>query len=170
MHEQLSQTIVVFFAFIGAIFAGITALVVPDSAAMNQIAAEAQASLNAPPVTAEKTVTVSINIMDEGKLRLVCLLAAMGGAVIGVVTFGYKTAKDLGLKLVGSSLIGMVFTPGLMRYFGIVPDIDLVLFWAPCVAIFGAAILKGVFPAVVFTTKSALARTFNIQFPPDDQK
>lgn len=179
MHEQLSATVIVFTAAIGALLSGIAAVVVPDSVAMNEVAASVQASLNAQQVPLPqavpaidplitKTVPVRINIIDDGKLRMWCLVGAIGGSIAGVCIFGWKNAKDLGLKIVGSSLLGMMFTPGLMRVFEISPEVDMVLISAPCVAIFGTAILKMVFPAVVWTARTVFARTFNLQFPPDE--
>jgi hypothetical protein len=171
MHDKISEYVILCFAFVGTFMTAIAAIIVPESVAMNQVAAEVQRSLESAPTLTESTLPpVRINIIDDNKLRIWCLIGAMGASIVGVCLFKWTGPRDLALKLVGSSLIGFIFTPGVMRYLEITPEVDLVLLWSAGVALFGAGILKGVFPAVIWTGKSLLARTFKLEFPPDNEK
>ena len=171
MNTHLQEALVVILSAFAAALTGLAQMQVVNPIGMQEVSHELHAGQEALPYAVpaegrpvvEKSVTVKINIIQDNSLRMICIIGAIGGAVGGVCLFGWRDARELGLKIVGSSVISIIFTPGFMRYFSIAPEMDLILLWAGINAIFGAAVLKGLFPAVTRSGTALLSRLLGVQ-------
>lgn len=84
----------------------------------------------------------TVNIIDDQKLRIICIIGALGGSVLSIVLFPVGNHRQLAGKLFGSSIAGIIGTPMLMRWFAIEPQTDPLLFVSCVVALLSWSILQ----------------------------
>lgn len=87
-------------------------------------------------------------MLDNSKMRLVCIVGALFGSLISVLVFPPKqgTARIFATKIVSSSLVSVVFTP-LAFHWQVMPrNTDLVLVVSATIAILGVGIIRAVKP------------------------
>lgn len=102
------------------------------------------AALMPDPVTVQ-----SLGLMDDSRLRLICIAGSLAGAVVSVVLFEVSTHKELARKLTCSALSGVIFTPILIQYFGWPSGTDYVLGISACTALLSWSLLLSVLPQLL---------------------
>jgi hypothetical protein len=103
------------------------------------------------PTVVEVTGTVhealqSVNVMDDARLRLVCICGSLGGALLSVLLFPLPRTKPLIAKLFASGLAGMMFSPMIVRWDGLTLDTDTMLFVSGMVALLSYSMLQMAVP------------------------
>lgn len=93
-----------------------------------------------------------VTVMDDGRMRLICVAGSLGGAVLSVVLFRLSHVKDMAMKLVGSSIAGVIFAPMVLRWTGWGRDVDAVLAISGMTALLSWTVLQKAVPAL---TKAA---------------
>lgn len=119
------------------------------AAAVGMFAAAAAAVLPTPDPNAVASV------MDDARLRLICIAGSLGGAVLSVGLFKMSHARDMAVKLVCSSFSGILFAPMVLRWLGWSRDIDAVLAVSGLTALMSWTILQKAVPSL---TKIATRR------------
>src|SRR5688572_27365900 len=109
MHHESLATIVL---------ATVTAMLSALTAALSEVSETAQEVIEA----------MNINVMDDARLRLVCIAGSLGGALLSVLLFPLPRTKPLIAKLFASGLAGLMFSPLLVRWAGLTRDTDTMLF------------------------------------------
>lgn len=76
----------------------------------------------------------ALNIIDDSKLRLICIAGSLGGAILSVGLMPPPPAQSerafirrLALRISCASIAGVLFSPMLMRWLHIEPQTDAVL-------------------------------------------
>lgn len=113
------------------------------------IAAATAAALPAPDPQAVATV------MDDARMRLICVAGSLGGAVLSVCLFKLGNVRDMSVKLVSSSFSGILFAPMVLRWVGWNRDVDAVLAVSGLTALMSWTVLQKAVPAL---TKAATKR------------
>jgi hypothetical protein len=119
------------------------------AAAVGMFAAVAAAVLPTPDPEAVMTV------MDDARLRLICVAGSLGGAVLSVCLFKLGQVRDMAVKLVSSSFAGILFAPMVLRWSGWARDVDAVLAISGLTALLSWTVLQRAVPAL---TKVATKR------------
>ncbi len=103
------------------------------------------------PETVSTTTTVTTNILDDSKLRLICLAGAVGGAILSVALFHKEgsSAKTLARKLTASSIAGVIMAPMVLRWSGLGFGTDAMLFVSGAVALLSWGVLMSAVPMAV---------------------
>lgn len=99
-------------------------------------------------VMPDPAAVAGIVIMDDSRLRLICIAGSLGGSVLSVVLFKVVTHQELARKLAGSSLSGVIFSPIIVRYLGVAVSTDFVLVISAVTALLSWTILPTVVPLV----------------------
>lgn len=89
-----------------------------------------------------------IVIMDDSRLRLICIAGSLGGAVVSVMLFTVTSHKELARKMTVSCISGIVFSPVIMRYVSLDPTTDYVLLCSAVTAMLSWTLLQTVIPMV----------------------
>lgn len=107
----------------------------------------------------------AVTIMDDEKMRLICIIGAVGGGVLSALIFSppQATGRMFAVKVGSSSLAGILFTPSLVHWLGWTLNIDTLLGTSAGIALVGIGVIR---VAVPLWAKYA-ARKFG---PPDDPK
>lgn len=116
------------------------------SAFCTMLAATAALLPNATVETSEGTLPVVI--MDDEKMRLICIVGAIGG---GVITTLLSAEKDTSLRalitrIVISTGCGIMFTPWFFWWQGWVPNTDKLLAASGMVSLLAVGVLKTILP------------------------
>lgn len=119
------------------------------AAAVGMFAAAAAAVMPTPDPTAVVTV------MDDARMRLICVAGSLGGAVLSVSLFKLTHVRDMAVKLVSSSFSGILFAPMVLRWTGWGRDVDAVLAISGLTALMSWTVLQKAVPAL---TKAAMKR------------
>jgi hypothetical protein len=87
-------------------------------------------------------------IYDNDRLRVICIIGALGGAVLNL---GLYPSKEPGIrpmvwKVTGSAVSGVVFTPVAIHWLGITPNIDNLLAVSFVMAIVSVGLLRKAIP------------------------
>lgn len=98
---------------------------------------------------------IHTSIIDDQTLRLVCISGSLAGAVVSVLAFptvsklsnSYDLRKMAGKFLV-STIVGVLATPILFRWFHIPYDVDFVLGTSAAVSLVSWMVLQGVVPRI----------------------
>jgi hypothetical protein len=98
-----------------------------------------------PGVDAQQAMT---SIMDDQRLRLICVAGSLGGAVLSVGLFNTRTVRDLSIKLSCSSISGVIFAPMALRWLGWAADTDAVLCTSGITALMSWSVLQTAVPAL----------------------
>jgi hypothetical protein len=98
-----------------------------------------------PGVDAQQAMT---SIMDDQRLRLICVAGSLGGAVLSVGLFSAASVRGLCLKLSCSSISGVIFAPMALRWLGWAADTDAVLCTSGLVALTSWSVLQTAVPAL----------------------
>lgn len=104
------------------------------------VAAAMAASL--PPADAAAAAAQAASLLDDSRLRLVCVAGSLGGALLSVMLFTISTHKELAQKLVSSSISGIVFAPVIIRYTHLESSTDLVLAVSAVTALLSWGVLQ----------------------------
>lgn len=112
------------------------------AAAVGMFAAAAAAVLPTPDPTAV------LSVMDDARLRLICVAGSLGGAVLSVGLFKLHHVRDMAVKLVCSSFSGILFAPMVLRWLGWSRDIDAVLAVSGLTALMSWTVLQKAVPAL----------------------
>ena len=91
---------------------------------------------------ASAAVTQAASLLDDSRLRLVCVAGSLGGAVLSVMLFTIQTHKELAQKLISSSISGIVFSPVIIRYAHLESSTDLVLAVSAVTALLSWGVLQ----------------------------
>lgn len=106
-------------------------------------------SLLAATIPDPATAATGIVIMDDTRLRLICMAGSLGGAVMSVMLFTVTTHKELARKLTLSSLSGLIFSPVIMRYLAVPVSTDYVLVVSAVTALLSWTSLQTVVPMAI---------------------
>ena len=126
------------------------------AASVGMFAAAAGAVLPTPAPAA------ALSVMDDARLRLICVAVSLGGAVLSVGLFKLHHVRDMAVKLTCSSFSGILFAPMVLRWLGWSRDIDAVLAVSGFTALMSWTILQKAVPAL---TRIAAKR---IELQPED--
>lgn len=130
--EHHTPTAVVIAAVMAA-FSSLAAALMP---AVQEVSAQAQEVIRA----------LNVNVMDDARLRLVCLAGSLGGGLLSIMIFPLPTTKALVGKLFASGIAGMMFSPMVMRWSSLPLDTDMLLFVSCVVALLSYTLLQGIVP------------------------
>lgn len=107
-------------------------------------------------------------IMDDGKLRLICLAGAIGGALLSVIMFPpSRNVRGLAAKFTGSGIAGVMFAPWCVQYANIGNNTDAVLAVSGLVGLAAWTTLQILVPKL--SNLAATKITGRIERPDDDQ-
>jgi len=110
-------------------------------AALGMFAAAGAAAI--PPLPPE---AAGAAVMDDTRLRLICVAGSLGGAVLSVALFRLRTPREMAGKLVSSSVAGILFAPMLIRWLGWARDVDAVLAVSGVTALMSWTVLQSIVP------------------------
>ena len=119
-----------------------SAIALVVAASVGMFAAAAAAVLPTPEPSAV------LSVMDDARLRLICVAGSLGGAVLSVGLFKLHHVRDMAVKLVCSSFSGILFAPMALRWLGWSRDIDAVLAVSGLTALMSWTILQMAVPAI----------------------
>lgn len=108
----------------------------------------AAAAITAAVMPAVDTQQAMTSIMDDSRLRLICVAGSLGGAVLSVGLFNARTVRDLSIKLSCSSISGVIFAPMVLRWLGWAADTDAVLCISGVTALMSWSVLLAAVPAL----------------------
>jgi hypothetical protein len=111
----------------------------------------------------------SLNIIDDSKLRLICISGSLGGAILSVGIFpppASSGVRGLALKISCSSISGVLFSPMVMRWMNFPIQTDEVLAIAGAVALVSWSTLQMAVP--LFT--KIIGRKAQSYEPDNDKK
>lgn len=94
----------------------------------------------------DPTTTTALSLVDDNRLRLICVAGSLGGAVMSVMLFQVKTNRELAAKLTTSALAGIIFSPMLLRYLRWADLTDAILATSATVALLSWSILQTAIP------------------------
>lgn len=141
-HMIACQTLIIMTALCGGFAAGISYLMT------------GQVPTTLPPEVQE-AIKQAISVMDDGKLRIVCIIGAMGGGVLSALLYPLGSPKQLSGKIVGSAISGIMFSPKLLSWMSWQLTTDNVLCMAGAVALLSWTLLQLAIPlaGAWFTSK-----------------
>lgn len=89
-----------------------------------------------------------IIIMDDTRMRLFCIIGAIGGAVLSALIFTppKATGRQFGIKVAASSLAGILFTPMTLAALQWKLNIDRVLGASAVIAMLSIGVLRMAVP------------------------
>lgn len=95
-------------------------------------------------------------IWDTNQLRMFCLIGAIGGAFVSILSFpvpvkdegGASPARRMAAKFISSGISGMAFTPVIIKWFGWSMNVDVVLAASAAVALCAVGVLHQLVPLV----------------------
>lgn len=96
----------------------------------------------------EPSTAASLALMDDSRLRLICIAGSLGGAVLSVMLFKIDNHKELVRKLCCSSISGVVFSPIVIRHFQMDSSTDYVLAVSAVTALLSWSLLQILIPFV----------------------
>lgn len=117
-----------------------SALSLVIAAAFGMFAAAAAAVLPPPDPAA------ALSVLDDARMRLVCVSGSLGGAVLSVCLFRLSHVRDMAVKLTCSSLSGILFAPMALRWLAWQRDLDAVLATSALTALLSWSILQAAVP------------------------
>lgn len=113
------------------------------------VSAVAIAAIAAAAAAVAPEVAHAVNVIDDQKLRLICVAGSLGGAVLSVGVFPPRHIRDMAFKLMCSGISGVLFSPVLLRWLGWSVDTDVVLATSGAVALLSWASLQVGVPKIV---------------------
>lgn len=90
--------------------------------------------------------SAALSIVDDNRLRLICVAGSLGGAVMSVMLFQVKTNRELAAKLTTSALAGIMFAPMILRYLKWADLTDAILAVSATVAMLSWTVLQSIVP------------------------
>lgn len=90
--------------------------------------------------------SAALSLVDDNRLRLICVAGSLGGAVMSVMLFQVKTNRELAAKLTSSALAGIMFSPMLLRYLRWADLTDAILATSATVALLSWSLLQTAIP------------------------
>ena len=88
----------------------------------------------------------ALSIVDDNRLRLICVAGSLGGAVMSVMLFQVKTNRELAAKITTSALAGIMFAPMILRYLKLADLTDAILAVSAIVALLSWTVLQSIVP------------------------
>lgn len=88
----------------------------------------------------------ALSLVDDNRLRLICVAGSLGGAVMSVMLFQVKTNRELAAKLTTSALAGIMFAPMILRYLKWADLTDAILAVSATVAMLSWTVLQSIVP------------------------
>ena len=88
----------------------------------------------------------AFSLVDDNRLRLICVAGSLGGAVMSVMLFQVKTNRELAAKLTTSALAGIMFAPMILRYLKWADLTDAILAVSATVAMLSWTVLQSIVP------------------------
>lgn len=88
----------------------------------------------------------ALSLVDDNRLRLICVAGSLGGAVMSVMLFQVKTNRELAAKLTTSALAGIMFAPMILRYLKWADLTDAILATSAAVALLSWTVLQSIVP------------------------
>lgn len=85
-----------------------------------------------------------MNVMDDTKLRMVCVCGSIGGALLSVGLFPSRRPRLMVIKFFCSAISGIMFAPWLGSKFGIPAATDAMLGWSGLVALCSYTVIQRV--------------------------
>jgi hypothetical protein len=101
----------------------------------------------------DPTTTSALSLVDDNRLRLICVAGSLGGAVMSVMLFQVKTNRELAAKLTTSALAGIMFSPMLLRYLRWADLTDSILAVSAAVALLSWTVLQSAVPILANLAK-----------------
>jgi FtsH-binding integral membrane protein len=101
----------------------------------------------------DPTTTTALSLVDDNRLRLICVAGSLGGAVMSVMLFQVKTNRELAAKLTTSALAGIMFSPMLLRYLRWADLTDAILATSAIVALLSWTVLQSAVPILAGIAK-----------------
>lgn len=88
----------------------------------------------------------AFSLVDDNRLRLICVAGSLGGAVMSVMLFQVKTNRELAAKITTSALAGIMFAPMILRYLKWADLTDAILAVSAIVALLSWTVLQSIVP------------------------
>lgn len=86
------------------------------------------------------------DVLDDERLRLICIAGALGGAVASLCLFLPATVQEMARKLFASSILSIMCTPWLMGWFSLPFRTSYVLASSGAVALIAWSVMQAVLP------------------------
>jgi hypothetical protein len=107
-----------------------------------------------------ESVSSTVVIFDDFKLRGWCIAGACGGALVSIFVFTLPSPRELAFKLLASGISGMMFSPMFLRWLGWPVDVDSVLFASGSVSLCAWSVLQVAVPLFTKIFKKEVERRF----------
>jgi hypothetical protein len=105
------------------------------------------------PIVSDAAVTVqevarALTVMDDDRMRMVCLAGSIGGALLSILLFmgDAPKARPMIAKLFASGIAGMIFSPMAIKWANLSVDTDTLLFVSGVVALMSYSVLQKAVP------------------------
>lgn len=104
-------------------------------------------------------------ILDDGKMRIVCVIGAVGGSLLTALILTPPRANGIQFarKVVASQISGVLFTPVIFHWFGWVPTVDNLIAIAAVVSMLSVGVIRLVVPLYTKT----VAKWFGVEVGDD---
>jgi len=102
-------------------------------------------------------------ILDNERLRLICIVGALGGAVLnlGLYDSPQPGIRPMAWKVFGSCITGVIFTPVAVHWMNVTPNTDNLLAVSFLTAIVSVGLLRKVLPALSWAIGAKLGVDVN---------
>ncbi len=88
----------------------------------------------------------AVSVMDDGRLRIACLLGSLGGGILSTLLFPLGRPKEYAGKILGSSITGLIFSPKLMEWLHWDADLTNVVAMSGIVSLLSWSVLQPLVP------------------------
>ncbi len=109
------------------------------------------------PAPVQIVVNATVGVLEDWRLRLYCIIGALGGAVLSVGMFPppRQGLRPFALKFFCSSIAAVLFSPALVRKFGIPMDPDYILAFSGAAGLCAWAMIQVLVPLTlrIFTKR-----------------
>jgi hypothetical protein len=129
---------------------------------------QSSAILASAPAEATTIVNINTSVMDDNRLRLVCVAGAIAGALLSWSITKKEDHRISVRKILASSISGIIFTPWIMRWQGWELSTDGLLACSGGVALMSWGILKILVPLATGIFETWFATKFKL--PTGDDK
>jgi hypothetical protein len=122
-------------------------LLLAGTAAAADLLMVSQVPSNVSPAVQE-AIKNAVSILDDGRLRIACILGSCGGGIVSSIFFPFGTAKLFASRIIGSIICGVMFSPKILSWFSWDTTTDNVICMSGMVALLSWTVIQFFMPLI----------------------